>query len=71
MTNRKQDSRKGKRFDKSSKEKKVECFNCGGLTLVSSNCPNLKDIKSLCKLLGLEIEDLLFMEIFFTNHLGL
>ena len=52
MTNRKQDSIKGKRFDKSSKGKKVECFNCGGLTLVSSNCPNLKDIKSLCKLLG-------------------
>ena len=44
-TNRKQNSRKGKRFDKSSKWKKVECFNCGGLTHVSSNCPNLKDIK--------------------------
>ena len=29
----------------SSKGKKVECFNCGGLGHYANDCPNPKDIK--------------------------
>ena len=51
--NRKQDSRKGKKSKKIFKEKdkrfskgkKINCFNCGGLGHISSDCLSPKDIK--------------------------
>ena len=56
-----QESRKRKRLNEqssnekekgSSKDKKVECFNCGGLRHYAHDCRSPKDIKSLCKQLG-------------------
>ena len=51
--NRKQDSGKGKKSEKIFKEKdkrfskgkKINCFNCGGLGHISSDCLSPKDIK--------------------------